>query len=123
MEHTQQETLERIVSWILAKKGENPVVIDVHDKSDFADQLIICHGTADLHVRAIAQHIIDMSKEEKLHIMHTEGMQNGSWVLIDFSDIVVHIFNHKTRDYYKLEELWNVTAQSKKEIENSHVTS
>ncbi|MCD6182136.1 MAG: ribosome silencing factor [Candidatus Cloacimonetes bacterium] len=123
MEQTQRETLEQIVSWILAKKGENLVTIDVKEKSDFADFLIICHGTAELHVRAIGQHIIDMAKEAELHVLHSEGMKSGSWVLIDFGDIIVHIFTEKTRDYYRLEELWNVNADSKKKFELSHATS
>jgi len=78
--------------------------------------LVICSGSNDLHVKAIADNIADNIKKEKISIPAVEGMRNASWVLIDLIDIVVHVFNEDTRKYYKLEDLWDVNSKNKEEI-------
>ncbi|MCD4818255.1 MAG: ribosome silencing factor [Candidatus Cloacimonetes bacterium] len=103
------------------KKAEDIQFFDVKEKSDYTDGVIICHGTGDLHVKAIAENIIAMAKENKIQVISKEGMQNLTWVLIDFVDIVVHVFNEETRKYYKLEKLWNVSAKNKENIEKENV--
>ena len=95
------------------KKAENIQFFDVKDRSDYTDGVIICHGTGDLHVKAIAENIIEIAKENKIQVMSKEGMKNLTWVLIDFVDIIVHVFNEETRKYYKLEQLWNASAKNK----------
>jgi len=121
MEFKFDELKDLIIMCAYDKKAEEIVFFDVKGKSDYTDGVIICHGTSDLHVKAIAENIIANAKEKKIQIISTEGLNNLTWVLIDFIDIIVHIFNVETRKYYKLEELWNVSSKNKKEIEKENV--
>ncbi|MCK5051245.1 MAG: ribosome silencing factor, partial [Candidatus Cloacimonetes bacterium] len=89
--------------------------IDVTGETDFTDHLIICSGTADLHNKAIAENIIQKAKEKGIEILSTEGKNSSTWILIDFGDIIVHIFSQDKREYYKLEDLYVVGSRAKKE--------
>jgi len=113
MKKERLETVEKMIGWALDKKAEDVVHIDVEGKTEFTDSIIICHGTADLHVRAIAQYIIDQAKENKIRLLGAEGMDNSTWILLDFGDIIVHIFNAETRDYYKLEDLYKLSPKNR----------
>ncbi|HPR18628.1 MAG TPA: ribosome silencing factor [Candidatus Cloacimonadota bacterium] len=113
MKKERLETVEKMIGWALDKKAEDVVHIDVEGKTEFTDSIIICHGTADLHVRAIAQYIIDQAKENKIRLLGAEGMDNSTWILLDFGDIIVHIFNAETRDYYNLEDLYKLSPKNR----------
>jgi len=119
MNKERQETVEKIISWALDKKAEDVKHIDVEGKTDFTDSIIICHGTADLHVKAIADHIITMAKHENIQILSSEGKSNATWILIDMGDIIVHVFNEETRDFYQIEDLYKISPKNRnKETEN-----
>ncbi len=98
--------LEAILSWLTDKKAENIRVYDVENKTDYTDVIVVCEGSADVHNKAIANHLIDMAKENQLHVLSKEGIDFGQWILIDIGDLVVHIFLPQTRDYYKIDELF-----------------
>jgi ribosome-associated protein len=115
MEH--KEAVKLITQWASEKKAEKLKIIDVKEKSDYTDTLIICQSTASLHSKAIADHIMRLAKEHKLHILSYEGIENAQWILIDFSDIIVHIFLEEVAEYYKLEDLWKVKKQEDAELE------
>jgi len=117
---TIEETRNKIIKWAEEKKAEEVVSIDVKGKSSYTDMLIICHGTNELHVKAIAQNITDNVKKEKISFLASEGLQNGTWVLIDLIDIVVHVFNQNSRKYYKLEELWDINSKTRNEMINDN---
>ena len=91
----------------LEKKASRIEIIDVRDKVDYADFVVVMSGRSDRQVAAIARGI-----EEDLKLKHgtrcqgIEGLPQGSWVLLDFSDVVVHIFHQDTRGFYDLEGLW-----------------
>ena len=68
---------------------------------------MIATGTSDLHVQAIAEHVIDELKKEGVRPGHVEGLRGGQWVLIDYIDFVVHVFHPAARDFYQLERLWS----------------
>ncbi len=121
MEFTHKELVEKIIAWAEEKKAEEIVHIDVAGKSSYTDSLIICHGKVDIHVKAIAEYLIDKIKEHKIHLMSTEGLDNGRWVLIDLGEVIVHVFLKPVRDYYDLEDLWKITPKRKKEMEANHV--
>jgi len=97
-----------IIDCIQEKKGRNIVNIDL-TKTDnsVCDFFIITHADSDTQVRAIGKHI-EESLRKKLQVkpFHAEGYENAQWVLLDFSNIIVHIFMDEIRRYYKLEELW-----------------
>jgi ribosome-associated protein len=112
MNKTQESApgeLERkIIDCIQEKKGAGIVQINL-TKTDnsVCDFFIIAHGDSSTQVKAIAAHIEDsLRKQYKIRPLHTEGYENAQWILLDYNSIVVHIFQHETREYYKLEELW-----------------
>lgn len=99
--------LQAIIEWLTEKKAENIRTYEVQGKTDYTDVIIVCEGTADVHNKAIANHVIDMAKEHHLGILSKEGVENGQWVLIDIGDVIVHIFLPQTRDHYKIDELFD----------------
>jgi ribosome-associated protein len=99
---------ERIIESIREKKGRNIINIDLTKlNNSICEYFVITHGDSDTQVRAIAQNIEEkVKKHQKLNTLHAEGYQNAQWILLDFNTVVVHIFQERTRNYYKLEELW-----------------
>jgi len=90
----------------LEKKGKQIVVIDLQKVSSFADFFVIMSGDSDTQIKALADHIMKKLKEEKIKIYHKEGMHSLRWVLLDYVDVIVHIFQNETREFYGLERLW-----------------
>ncbi|HUU26856.1 MAG TPA: ribosome silencing factor [archaeon] len=91
----------------LEKKGDDVVVLNLRKVSDVTDYFLICGGYTDIHVRAVTEHMIEsMKKRYNISPWHVEGMENGRWVLVDYIDFVIHIFQPETRDFYQLERLW-----------------
>ena len=111
----QKQAIANIINWMEEKKAVHIKHIDVTGETDFTDHLIICSGTADLHNKAIAENIIQNAKENGMQILSTEGKNSSAWILIDFGDIIVHIFSQDKREYYKLEDLYVVDSRTKKE--------
>lgn len=87
-------------------KGREPLLLDLRSVSNATDFFLIVSGTSDLHVRSIAEHIIEGLKEEEIRPDHIEGLDGGRWVLIDYIDFVVHVFHPAAREFYQLERLW-----------------
>jgi ribosome-associated protein len=90
----------------LEKKAFDLVAFDLRGISDMADYFLICTGTTDVHVRAIADAIEEALRLEGVKMGHKEGYLESTWILLDYGDIVVHIFTHDKRQYYDLERLW-----------------
>lgn len=93
---------------LLEKKAEEIVILDVHKLTTLADKFIICHATSDVQIKAIADNV---SKEtnEKLNEKpwKEEGRETRRWVILDYVNVVVHIFKKELREYYALEKMWN----------------
>lgn len=91
----------------LDKKGLEPVLIDVSDQSTYTDYILLISGRSDRHVQAVADGI-RMTLRDKLGRMPvgSEGQRDGQWSLIDYGDVVVHVFYHPIREFYDLEGLW-----------------
>lgn len=87
-------------------KARDLVVLDLRGLSSATDFFVVTTGTSDVHVRSIAEHIIEELKKEDARPSHVEGLQGGRWVLIDYIDFVVHVFHPAARDFYELEHLW-----------------
>lgn len=98
--------LNDIAQAIYDKKGFNTLILDVKGICSMADCFIIAEGTVDRHVRALANTISDLLKEFNHHPLHVEGMQEGDWIVLDYSDFVIHLFVPELRQKYALEELW-----------------
>ncbi|MCM8806450.1 MAG: ribosome silencing factor [Candidatus Omnitrophica bacterium] len=85
------------------KKGEKIIVLDLKGLTWITDYFIIASGNTTIQTKAIAENIILNIPENPISI---EGMDDGKWILIDYDEIIVHIFLEETRNYYKLEKLW-----------------
>ena len=82
------------------------VILDTQGVCSFTDYFVICTGESTRQVKAIVDAISESLKKEKVLPMHEEGTADSGWVLLDFGDVVVHVFGSVARDYYKLEQLW-----------------
>jgi len=100
------ETLNDIAQVIYDKKGSNILALDVRGISSISDYLIIAEGNVDRHVTSMGKAILEDLKQKGEVPVHVEGLQSGDWVVIDFSEVVVHIFMPGLRERYKLERLW-----------------
>jgi ribosome-associated protein len=100
--------LDQIVNGMQEVKARDIVVMDLrHVDNAMSDYFIICHGTSTTQVEAISRSIEkETLKNLGYRASHVEGERNAQWILMDYFDIIVHIFNDRMRDYYDLEELW-----------------
>ncbi len=105
---TSQNLQQIIVNCILDKKGEQVVNMDLSNLDDaIADNFIICTANSNTQVRAIADEIAEKVKlQTGESSVRTEGTQTAEWILIDYFQVVVHVFKREIRDLYRLEELW-----------------
>ena len=98
---------KRAAQFALAKKAHDVAIIDLRKiKNAFADYFVLCTCDSDTHVRAVSGAIQEGMESLGQFSPHVEGEHAGQWVLIDFTDIVVHVFNTTTRGFYNLERLW-----------------
>ncbi|MBM7560744.1 ribosome silencing factor [Fusibacter tunisiensis] len=94
----------KIVDLLEDKKANDITVIDVEGISPIADCFVIATGTSSTHINALSDHL---SKELKEDLKHREGKVSGGWILLDFKDVIVHVFTGETRAYYSLERVWS----------------
>lgn len=101
------ELARHIVDIIADQKGENVLLLDIRDISLLADYFVIASTTSDRHAKAILDDVRGKVKQDTdARLLHIEGEATSGWVLMDYSDVVVHIFSQEMRDYYDLEGLW-----------------
>jgi ribosome-associated protein len=94
------------------KKAEDVLVLDLRGLSDFTDYFVICHGSSDRQVLAIAEAVEErLSEELGVKAGHVEGRRTGDWILLDYIDFVVHVFHRDKRAFYALERLWGDAPQ------------
>lgn len=111
MEYPINEKTDILCQLAKEKKALDIVMINLEGINVLVDRMIICSGEGRLHTQTIGKYIIEETKKMGMSLHHEEGMANGLWVLLDFGDITVNIFEKKTRDYYKLEDLWQEVIQ------------
>ena len=104
----RHELIEKVVYGIQEKKGKEITCLNLGEiQSTVCDYFVVCHGTSNTHVNAIAESIEEKVNElTGLKPSRREGFANAEWILLDYLDVVVHIFQEEVRNYYKLEELW-----------------
>ncbi len=88
-------------------KAEDLVILDVRGISSFTDYFVIMNGRSTRHVQGIAETIEGELRSKRIRASHAEGLKEGMWVLLDFDDVVVHVFYYDQRDFYNLEGLWH----------------
>lgn len=91
----------------LDKKALDLLILDVQEQASFTSFFIICSGTSDRHVQAIASHIEARCKQAGIQPVGIEGFREGRWILLDYGDTVIHIFHEPVRKFYHLERLWS----------------
>lgn len=91
----------------LDKKAEDLVILDVRGLSSFADFFVLMSGRSTRHVQGLAAAVDEALRNKKVTDTNTEGLKDGLWVLLDYNDVVVHIFYNETRSFYDLERLWH----------------
>jgi len=107
MNSLQAKDLNLIAQAIYDKKGFNILVLDVRNVSTMTDFFIIAEGTVDRHVKAIGQSIRDQLELKGQTPFLVEGEQEGDWMVLDYTDFVIHLFTPELREKYRLEELWH----------------
>ncbi|MEO2082629.1 MAG: ribosome silencing factor [Desulfurobacteriaceae bacterium] len=100
------EKLRTALKLALDKKAENPVIIDLRGLTSLADYFLIVSANSDTHARTIADEIKKKFKEMGILPVNVEGYQQGNWILLDYGDLIVHIFRPEFRELYNLESLW-----------------
>lgn len=105
----KNDSAKRVLQCInaaLQRKAKDLVVMKMMALSSFADYFIICSGTSDRQVKAIASWLDESLKKDGMTLLGKEGLQHGQWVLMDYGDIVIHIFYEPVRAFYDIERLW-----------------
>jgi ribosome-associated protein len=108
---TSKEKLDIIVNAADELKAENIEVLDVHDKTSVADYFVVCSGTSDRHIAAIAEKVSERLFEHKEKPYRTDGDRTG-WVLHDYGDVILHVMRDEQRQFYDLETLWKTMHPS-----------
>lgn len=103
----QAELLDHVAQTLFDKKGANIIGLDLREVSQMTDFFVIAEGTVDRHVRALAELVIDACEKHGVRPCRIEGLETGDWVVIDFGNLMVHLFIPEMREKYALEELWH----------------
>jgi ribosome-associated protein len=98
--------LRAVIDRLSEKKAENIVAINMAGKSEIADYMIVASGTSSRHVASLAQNAEEVFKDFGKNIISITGQEEGSWVLLDSPEIIVHLFQPDARDTYQIEKLW-----------------
>lgn len=101
---------EALTAFVIEKiedmKGRDITTLDIADKSNFADYMIVCSGNSNRHVKSIAQSLTTECRAEGVEPLGVEGNDVGEWSLVDLGDVIVHVMTDDIRDRYQLEQLW-----------------
>ena len=110
----QNEELVKVAVAALEElKGQDITVIDVRGKTSVTDFMVIASGTSSRHVKSMANEVLEKVKEQGVRPIGSEGLDGGEWALLDLGDVVVHVMQVATRQFYDLERLWQGAEQSR----------
>jgi ribosome-associated protein len=103
---TNKLLAKKAAQFALTKKAADVVILDLQGLTSMADYFVVCSGDSDTQTRAIADAVEELMAGVGDRVWHKEGYREGQWVLLDFVDVVVHVFHKETRAFYNLEKLW-----------------
>lgn len=98
---TAEKRAKAFALYIDEKKGYEIIIFDLRGLSPITDYFVIACGLSEIHNRTIAEQLVSLEQPN-----HIEGSESGQWILIDFIDVIVHVFTQETREFYGLERLW-----------------
>jgi len=101
-----REKLDLITDALEDKRALELVILDVGHLTQMTDFMVVCTGTSNIHIRALADGVIERMKDAGIKGVRAEGYNDARWVLIDYGDVVLHIFAESEREFYQLEKLW-----------------
>ncbi|WP_295210617.1 ribosome silencing factor [Ruminococcus sp.] len=104
---SQNEKLATIVKALDSKRAEDIQIIEIGDLTIVADYFVIANGTSSTQTKALAEEVEFKMSQQGIEPNRTEGYQGATWVVLDYGDIIVHVFYSETRNYYNLERLWS----------------
>ncbi len=97
---------KKIAEFTLTKQANDVLILDVSKISNICDYYVICSADSTTQVKAIYDEVLRKSKEKKIKVQHSEVDKTYNWILVDFSNVILHIFTESTRKFYNLEYLW-----------------
>ena len=103
---TAKTLAKKIAQFALIKKAHAVTIMDLRKITDMADFFVVCSADSDVQVKAVADAVADGTDDLGLSPWHREGLSQRQWILLDYVDVVVHIFHKETRKYYGIEKLW-----------------
>lgn len=107
LKKTSRELAKLCVRIAIEKKAEDPIILDVSKLCSFTDYFVVMSGRSTRHVQGLAEALESELRSKRLATSKAEGLQEGTWVLLDFNDVVVHIFYSESRKFYDIEGLWH----------------
>ena len=106
-----EDLVRLIVDTLEDMKAEHVVSLDVRHLTSLMDCMVIASGRSDRHVRAIADALIERCEEAGVEPLGVEGQEAGEWVLVDLADAIVHVMLPRVREFYNIENLWDISAR------------
>ncbi len=105
---TQSKEMIKVIYDTLEDKfGEDIQIINVDNVSNLCEYFVIVNGNSTTHVKSLAMNLEEKMKESGFELFQTEGARGNSWILLDYSNVVIHIFDKENREFYNLEKLWS----------------
>lgn len=104
---SSRELVDKIVNCVQTKKAVDLTVLDLNEVTSMCDYFVICTAESTPQMKAIFEHVANELKKDNTHVWHIEGANSLQWVLMDYVDVVLHIFLPEIREFYSLERLWN----------------
>lgn len=119
-----EQLANRIAQLALEKKAENIIIQDLRGLTTMTDFFVLCSIQVEPQAKAVISHVKNQLREEGIKPWHTEGGSDNTWILMDFVDVVLHVFQREARDFYSLERLWSdaktITIKENDETAGTH---
>lgn len=103
---TALDVLKIAADAAMGKKARDPIALDLRDLDGVCDYFFICSASSEVQAKAIAEWVEEKLREKGVRPWHVEGLEGRRWILLDYVEVVVHVFHEKTREYYMLDRLW-----------------
>lgn len=105
-EMNSEEKALLLADWLYEKQAEDIVIMDVAEMSSVTDMTIVVSARGVKHAKALAEAMLDRAAEDNIEFLRMEGHKTGEWVLLDFNDVLIHVFLDELREFYNVEGMW-----------------